>query len=229
MLSLIGQAVVIAMFLVSCVVTVFLLQYLARRFVQEEEDHPKFKVTRGQAVGTLEQAKKDLDKNAPPIEEDPRTIPHGGLWLCRSEETKHKVVVGATGSGKSLTMVADLGAIAPRLLCPIGNETVSLVAYDDKRMLAPIVAGLVGQERMKIIAPFDMRSVAVDVASLFNTKARARRLAEIYIPNNPKGETQPYWNNASRDLVTETAMVFNKLGPGKWTLRDLHQRLIRCA
>src|SRR4051794_324587 len=119
MLSLIGQAAVIVLFLASCVVVVIALQYFARRFVEEEEDEPKFKVIRGEAVVTLEQAKEDLEKNALPPELDPRTIPHGGLWLPRSEETKHKAVTGITGTGKTITMLADLAAILPRLVRPL--------------------------------------------------------------------------------------------------------------
>ena len=117
MMSYVGEIAVLVIFLIGCVAAVSLLQYLARRFTEEEE-RPKFKVARGAAVGTLEQAKRDLDRKARPHDVDPRTIPHGGLWLPRSEENKHKSVIGATGTGKSLTMLADLMAILTRVVRP---------------------------------------------------------------------------------------------------------------
>src|SRR4051794_35672525 len=155
MLSLIGQAAVIVLFLASCVGVVIALQYFARRFIEEEEDEPKWKVIRGEAVVTLEEAKEDLEKNALPPELDPRTIPHGGLFLPRSEENKHKATMGITGTGKTISMLAALAAVAPRLVRPLPlgpagdlpgatapTETVCVVAYDDKRILPPFVAGL---------------------------------------------------------------------------------------
>lgn len=229
MMSHVGEVAVVLLFLIGCVAVVSILQYLARRFTEEEE-RPKFKVARGAAVGTLEQARRDLDSKARSPEDDPRTIPHGGLVLTRSEETKHKAVIGATGTGKSLTMLADLNAILPRVVRPLAvpglggeKEVVSVVLYDDKRELPAFVAGLVGEGRMKLLNPFDLRGVSVNVALLFDTETRAARLAEIYVPKGINPESQPYFNNASRDLIVAAVAVFNRLAPGKWTLRDLHE------
>ena len=121
-------------------------------------------------------------------------------------------------------MLADLMAILTRVVRPIGREVVSVVLYDDKRELPPVVAGLVGEGRMKILNPFDLRGVSVNVCFLSHG-GRAARLAEIYVPKGINPESQPYWNNASRDVIVAILMVYNTLAPGKWTLRDLHEAL----
>ena len=138
-MSHIGEVVGLLVFLSGCIALVSTFQYLARRFTEEEDRPTKFTIARGAAVGTLAQASRDLESKARPPEEDPRTLPHGGLWLTSTEETKHKAVIGATGTGKSLTMLADMNAIMPRVVRPLVlrgvPETVSVVLYDDKREL----------------------------------------------------------------------------------------------
>ena len=52
MMSYVGEIAVLVIFLIGCVAAVSLLQYLARRFTEEEE-RPKFKVARGRPWAPL--------------------------------------------------------------------------------------------------------------------------------------------------------------------------------
>ena len=133
--SMLVQALALMAFFAFCLIVVTALHYLARRYIEEEQDPDPapFEVTRGRAIGTLSQAQRDLDRVAPPPAHEPRTLFLGGLWLPRSEETHHVLTLGLTGSGKSISAKIQLFAALRRILAPlIIGEQVGAIVYDSE-------------------------------------------------------------------------------------------------
>ena len=97
------QVGLILFFFASAFALVALLQYFARRSIDEEDNRrPKGReVVRGQKLVSLKEAAADLEKNAPPAASVPRTLFLSGLWLSRDEEANNKGTIGVVGTGKT--------------------------------------------------------------------------------------------------------------------------------
>ena len=224
MFSFLAQALAIVVFLASSLGVVVVLQYFARRFIQEEDDdehaRKNLKVTRGQPLGRLKVARRDLERVALPEHIEPRTLFLGGLWLPRSQETTHTLAIGVTGSGKSIIAKIQMANALGRIVSPLGNERVGAVVYDNKRELLPTIAAVVGPERLLILNPFHAEGISPDLACMFDTEARIHQLAGACIEQRP-GDAQPFWAQSGQDVLTAVAMVFQEKAPGRWTFRDL--------
>jgi hypothetical protein len=216
-----AQFVAIVAFLATCFTIAYVFQRFARRFVEEEEEGPKRRrnIIRGTPIGTLAEAQRTLDRNAPPPDAEPRTLFLGGLWLPRSDEVSHTFVAGTTGAGKSLLAKIQLRAALRRIVEPIGDEMVGAVVYDNKRELVPIIAGIVGMERVIILNAFDIRSFAPDFPSMYDAESLIQLLAEVYVPPRPN-DPQPFFTNGPQDLITGATLVFDERAPGRWDARD---------
>src|SRR5947209_8229455 len=189
-MKILEQLAVAAGFVAFCGVLVYVLQYFARRFLEEEglpdsegeededaeEDPSRAEVVRGRPVATIVEARLDVKANARPRKKEPRPLFHGGLWLPRGEETNHVANLGTTGSGKSVTSRIHLKYTVGRVARPLPGERVGAVVYDCKRSEIPLLAALVGEERLLIMNPFDARAVAPDFAAMYDTEARLHQL-----------------------------------------------------
>ncbi len=147
-----------------------------------------------------------------------RTICWGFLNVPASEATSHFAIVGATGSGKTMSLRMLMQSVLPQI--GHGNDVRALV-YDAKSDMLPILKNICPQTRVVTLNPFDARSVAWDMAKDVTSPASCQQLAAALISNLGKPKSQPYFEDTARHFLTGILTVFNKRAKGVWTFRDL--------
>ncbi len=141
----------------------------------------------------------------------------GMLNLPSAVSTTHFLVTGATGSGKTITLRLLMQSVLPRI--GWGEDCRALI-YDAKQDMLSILAGMNLGCRVVTLNPFDKRCAAWDIAKDVTGPATAQQAASILIPENNQ-ESQPFFSDASRHLLTGVLVTFLKTAPGRWTLRDV--------
>lgn len=148
------------------------------------------------------------------------TRDHGVLWgktrIPSSDAKWHFCVVGAVGSGKTLTIRMLMNDQLPRIRP--GSDSRALI-YDAKQDMVQIVRSLNLQCYDVILNPFDMRAAAWHMSADIDSPAAARQLAETLVPDEK--ESQPFFSNAVRELLSAVVTVFTRTRPGQWTFRQL--------
>jgi len=141
----------------------------------------------------------------------------GGVPLPFWRGDESFVAVGEPGSGKTMTIQilerSVLSSIVP------GSNRRSVI-YDAKRDIMSILATWKLKCRIKTLHPFDKRGWAWDIAADVPDPMHAIELARILIPEKA-GESQPYFPNAARALLSGVMEGFLHAAPGKWNLRDV--------
>jgi len=151
-----------------------------------------------------------------------RLIPWGGVEFEEQELAPHYAVMGMTSSGKTLVIRMLMKAV----LCPENpKHRVRALVYDPKRDFYPVLVGMgVPREAIVVMHPFDARSTAWDIAADVTDAAASRQIAEVLSPPE-KQNLQPFFVNASIDLVAAVIDVFRILRPKAWTLNDMIEAL----
>ena len=146
-------------------------------------------------------------------------IPWGGTRVALEDATTHFAVVGAVGSGKTVTIHAIMKAVLPGLG---GPRCQRALIYDTKGDTLPALAGmgLLDEGRVHVLNPFDARSCAWDMAADVRHRASAFELATILSPLEERSSS-PYFASAARDILAEVICAFIRQAPGNWTLRDI--------
>ncbi len=140
----------------------------------------------------------------------------GGAPLPSSAATTHFMVVGATGSGKTLTIRLLMQEVLPQIGRGLGHRAL---VYDAKRDLLSVLHGMRLGCPIVTLHPFDHRCAAWDMAADITSPAAARQVATILIPQE-KHSAQPFFADAARHLLTGVLIALLKTAPGHWTLRD---------
>jgi len=147
---------------------------------------------------------KALRKECELSEEGLDLVP--GLPMSRDRESRHFLVTGSVGAGKTQIMLGlILGAIER------GDGVIVLDVKGD------MTASLPGDP--VLIAPQDGRSAVWDVASDCRTKQDARELAARIIP----GSSDPMWSDAAREIFVACAVHLQQTKGVNWTWRDLQE------
>ncbi len=127
--------------------------------------------------------------------------------LSRDRESRHFLIWGSVGSGKTQTMLhLILGAIYRgdgALVIDIKGDMTSNLPGD------PI-----------LIAPQDARSAVWDIGKDCRTKQDARELAARFIPKS----TDPMWSDAARDIFVACVVSLQAERSSNWSWRDLYER-----
>ena len=143
-------------------------------------------------------------------------IQWGGARLPDGAETTHFLVVGTTGSGKTLTL-NKLMRDALRGLEP-GCDRRALI-YDPKTEVAQQLSSLDLDVPVVFLNPFDSRCAQWDMSADVTSPVSALQVASILIPEE-SASTNRYFTDTSRDLLAELMMCFVASG-SSWTLRDV--------
>lgn len=140
--------------------------------------------------------------------------------------TEHFLVVGSTGSGKTVVIRTLMDSIFGDGAPP------RAIVFDPKRENYPIMLSLgLKSKDVHILNPFDSRSIPWDFASDIVDFASAEEFAAILIPR-VENESQPFFRDAARQMLGLVVKIFivkrrealNQKPPqrtGSWTLRDL--------
>jgi energy-coupling factor transporter ATP-binding protein EcfA2 len=133
---------------------------------------------------------------------------HPKVTISQIRETKHLLIMGASGSGKT--------HIVWQVLQEALQRKDRVVLFDSKGDFTSELKSI------GLLAPWDARSRAWDIASDCPGPLDARALAARMIPTNDK---DPMWSNASREVLATLIMHLQHTKPGQWTFPDLRAGL----
>lgn len=133
---------------------------------------------------------------------------HPEVQISQLRETKHVLVMGTSGSGKT------------HVLQHLVNEARR---RDDRVILVDSKGDFTAQlSKIGLIAPWDARSLAWDIAADCPGILDAKTLSARLIPTNDK---DPMWSNASREVLTTLILYLQDTQPESWTFTDLRTAL----
>lgn len=154
--------------------------------------------TRGElAVKAINQALAKRVKRRPDHEIAPGVPYPSDMW------TRHVLVVGGVGSGKST-------AIKP-LIAKIEASGEQMLLFDPKSEFT------MGFAKPSILAPWDARSLSWDIAKDMRNPLDMRRFAASMI----KESQDPMWSNASRQLLVGLMIYLKRTRGVDWGWREL--------
>lgn len=145
----------------------------------------------------------------------------GNAFLPESAATQHFLVVGTTGSGKSivqrLLMKDVLTGVQP------GSDQRVLI-FDAKNDTADFLKHIGCNCAVYSLNPFGKQAPLVtpvcwDIAADINCSARALNLAASLIPNEKGGNNQ-YFTDAARQVLSAVVESLIRHSPGAWTFSD---------
>ena len=133
---------------------------------------------------------------------------HPGFdWhLSRERETRHFLLVGSVGGGKTQILT-------PMVLAAIGRGDRVLI-FDIKADFTSTLP-----VDFALLAPWDSRSMVWDVARDCVNAQDARELAAQLIPSGQ----DPMWHQAARQILTAVIQQLQAYKADAWTWKDLHQ------
>lgn len=133
---------------------------------------------------------------------------HPEVTISQERETKHLLVMGASGSGKT--------HIIWHVLKEAIRRKDRIVIFDSKGDFTSELSS------MCLLAPWDPRSLAWDIARDCVGPLDAQALAARLIPDSDK---DPIWPNASRAVLVALIIHLQTNKPGEWTFPDLRTLL----
>lgn len=140
-----------------------------------------------------------------------------GIPLLEKHAGSHFVIVGATGSGKTVCLRLLMQSVLPRITP--GSDYRALI-YDAKQDFLPVLGGMnIDPGKIRILNPFDRRSYAWDMASDITEPATAQEVASILIEEE-KGENV-FFSKSARGLLKNVIVALIRQAPGNWSLRDI--------
>lgn len=137
----------------------------------------------------------------------------GGWRLSLERETRHMMIVGAPGSGKTVIFRRIIDAVIER-----GDKSI---IFDEKGDYTRIVAGSSdagGRETAPLIlAPQDLRSAVWDIAADLIVSQDAVELAHRIIPESG----HPFFTASARAVLAGCTIKLMAEKPKAWTWTDL--------
>lgn len=169
-----------------------------------------------------------MSDNLPPEYNQPseqRPFLFGNRWLSFEEARKHFLIVGSTGSGKTVNVKILLKQVLKHQASPKTN--VRAMVYDSKTDLLGITAAMMddGGElppNLIVMNPFDARCSAWDIARDIEDSTMAADVATILAPAQAHSNN-PFFIETAQRLLEGIITAFIENAPGAWTLRDVIQ------
>ena len=205
-----GPVTNVAAIVVGAIFLVLLLREIAPQFVN--------RIIRGRDKPTTINA-ADLPLV---LSENDDGILWGGALLPSTAATNHFMVVGATGSGKTLT----IRLLMQRVLRAIGTgKNHRALIYDAKQDVVSLLAGMGLDRRAAIytLNPFDARCVCWDMQMDITEPATAFQAATLLIPDD-KNSSQPFFVSSAQSLLYGVMLAFimqRKNAGAEWRFSDL--------
>ena len=144
--------------------------------------------------------------------------------VSKSRETRHIIIFGGTGTGKTQIIRPIMRAARERgdrmLVFDLKNDFTA--EFSSRAM--PHNGQQVEVEDV-IFAPWDRRSLPWAVAKDVSTLSAAREFAARMIPEAQGGS--PFWSNAARQVLIAILVELQSEIPEKWGFADLAKKLTR--
>lgn len=141
---------------------------------------------------------------------------HPLVSISRDRETRHFMVMGAIGSGKTQVVLNILQSIRDRM--KTGPED-RLIVYDNK---SDMTASLpFPDDQIILLAPWDARTWAWDVGKDIVNATDAATFAERLIPESK----DKFWSEAPRQIVRASIQHLQSTHGTGWSWKDLSRTL----
>lgn len=144
--------------------------------------------------------------------------------ISLSRETRHILIFGGTGTGKTQIILPLMRAAKER-----GDRMLVFDLKNDFTREFPSCAGSHDGQQVEVVdvifAPWDRRATPWAVARDVDTLAAAREFAARMIPEAQGGS--PFWSNAARQVLIASLVELQYEKPEKWGFADLVEKLIR--
>lgn len=164
---------------------------------------------RGRALSSAqEMAKRALRSSSD------RLATWGLVPQSHADLLEHALVLGGTGSGKSITIGCLLAELAPRF-----STDIRAFIFDPKGTYWTLLTEHLGVTNAEHLHPFSARSPAQDHSSEALGPEQTEAIAHSWIPS-VTGDRQPHFVNTSRALFVGVLQTLSQLGPGNWSLAD---------
>lgn len=177
---------------------------------------PEGRVVQGQEIqATAYRVEAAMDKLRA-VNNDPGFL-FGGVRPPSDYFKLNTLIVGSTGSGKSVT----LKLIAQQVLNGIGINNKRALIYDPAGEWPSTLEALnIRDDNIIFTNPLDQRCSPWDISKDIKSPTEARTLAELLVPI-PHDTKDPYWLKATQLCIIAIVRFLNKKAAGRWTLRDL--------
>jgi len=194
------------------------ITWLLERFGGNSDLTPSIFHRRGKRLSDFEEAERLL-RIAKKNSRGRRTFLWGDVELPEEAAHQHFLVVGTTGSGKTLNLRLLMQSVFAGFE---GRGDNRALIYDAKQDTLGLLAGMniPNGVRVATLNPFDARGVGWDMAADITDKRAVQQAAAHLIPE-PGGNAEPFWTNSARVLTWSAMLALAKMAPGRWTFRDL--------
>jgi Type IV secretion-system coupling protein DNA-binding domain len=147
----------------------------------------------------------------------------GGTYLPHEAANTHFCFVGATGSGKTISIRLLLQTVLPFVVMK-GKSDKWLdhraLVYDPKGEMIPYIKGMQLKCAIKSLHPFQDDGYAWDMAKDITERAHAQEFATILIPLEQNSQ-QPFFGDAARHLLEGVITSLMLTSGESWTFRDV--------
>ena len=126
--------------------------------------------------------------------------------MGRDRETRHFLILGSVGGGKTQTML--------HMIIEAISRDDGVLVLDTK---GDMMAGLPGMPEPLLVAPHDKRSLVWNVARDCSVKQDARELAARFIPPS----SDPMWSQAAQEIFVACIVHLQATRGMRWSWSDL--------
>jgi hypothetical protein len=136
--------------------------------------------------------------------------------------SRHLLIVGEPGSGKSVTIELFLRSISHRVVKKVPDRPPErMLLLDVKSTYIGFLTNIgVPKEKIIIANPFHRDTKPWRIGKDIKGEAAAVKLASIIVPAEEKASTTYFWQS-SRLIIAAVIMALSKVKRNTWTLRDL--------
>ena len=167
-------------------------------FHQRAKRQTAKKHIRGETLITPKQYQKKIKKN-----KEKTDLPLGQVTMPVDAETKHLIMVGKTGSGKTNAMNQVVERLKDR-----GERGI---IYDSK---GDFISNFYDPDKDIIFNPLDQRTVRWSIFNDIRLKTDIKAIANSQIPEPPHRENS-FWTNTARGIFSGTIKYLNEKGSTK--------------
>jgi type IV secretory pathway TraG/TraD family ATPase VirD4 len=129
------------------------------------------------------------------------------IQISEDRETKHVLISGGVGSGKTVVITQLLS---------------QLFARQDRALIVDWKGDFTQKFKGFIFNPFDQRSVRWAIGRDCETQEEAKEFATSIVPE-PKGNAEPFFVLAAQAILTTLIIKLQKTKPKKWTWSNLYE------